>query len=188
MVNRLLPGIDPHPVWTDYAAGMEVLVDHLVSLGHRRICYLAGPADSASNTARLEGLARAEQTHPGVEIIRIECGSALDDGYATAEAALDTGTTATMAFNDLVALGLLARLAELSVHVPAQMSVTGVDDIDLARFATPSLTTARTPQLSLGKYAWQQLHAVIDQRDADPAPVTVPELVVRGSTGPPALR
>lgn len=186
VVNRLLPGIDEHPVWTDYAAGMEVLVDHLVGLGHRRICYLAGPTNSASNTSRLEGLARAEQTHPDLEIVRVECGSALDDGYAAAEAALDTGTTATMAFNDLVALGLLARLAELDVKVPAQMSVTGVDDIDLARFATPSLTTARTPQLRLGQYAWQQLHAVIDQREADPAPITIPALVVRGSTAPPA--
>ena len=186
VVNRLLPGIDEHPVWTDYAAGMEALVGHLVGLGHRRICYLAGPANSASNTARLEGLVRAEQDHPHLELIRLECGSALDDGYAAAEAALGSGATATMAFNDLVALGLLARLAELDVTVPAQMSVTGVDDIDLARFATPSLTTARTPQFRLGEYAWQQLHAVIEQRDADPAPLTVPELIVRGSTGPPA--
>jgi len=185
VVNRLLPGVDVHPIWTDYAAGAYALAEHLAELGHRRICYLAGPPNSASNAARLDGLEQAQDRYPDLEIIRIGCGSALGDGYREAERAVGTGATATMAFNDLAALGLLARLRELDVSVPDQMSVTGMDDIDLARFASPSLTTAHVPQFRLGEYAWQQLHAVIEDRDAEPAPLTRPALVVRGSTAPP---
>jgi LacI family transcriptional regulator len=92
--------------------------------------------------------------------------------------------TAVVAFNDLVAFGLLARLNEVGVAVPADLSVTGMDDIGLSRFAVPSLTTVRVPQKDLGELAWQRLHAAIAGTDVEADDVPELRLAVRASTGP----
>jgi LacI family transcriptional regulator len=97
-----------------------------------------------------------------------------------------------MAFNDLVAFGLLARLNETGVAVPGDISVTGFDGIELSRYATPSLTTASVSQFALGRRAWERLVLAMDpDHTAELEPETVePELVVRASSGPvpPARR
>ena len=90
----------------DWAAGMRDLLRHLTGLGHRRIAYLAGPRASASNTDRLRGLS---DPPAGVEILQIECGAHFNDGHTAAGGVLDAGVTAVMAFNDVVAVGLLGR-------------------------------------------------------------------------------
>ena len=71
--------------------------------------------------------------HGDVEVLDIAGGSQVEDGYRAAEDVLSSGATAVIAFNDLVALGLLARLRELGVDVPGEISVTGIDDIPLAQ-------------------------------------------------------
>jgi LacI family transcriptional regulator len=93
--------------------------------------------------------------------------------------------TAVVAYNDLVSFGLLAALNEAGVAVPADISVAGFDDIELARYATPALTTVAVPQADLGRHAWRELHAVIDDF-AHPAATTRfgARLQVRASTGP----
>ena len=168
----------------DYGRAVRILVDHLVGLGHRRLAFLSGPPASASNTARLRSLEVAEREIPGLEIVRLDCGWSIEDGYAAVERVLESHVTAVVAFNDLVAFGLLARLNEVGVAVPADLSVTGMDDIGLSRFAVPSLTTVRVPQKGLGELAWQRMHAAIAGSDVEADDVPELRLAVRASTGP----
>ncbi|MRG61191.1 LacI family DNA-binding transcriptional regulator [Agromyces sp. CFH 90414] len=186
VVNRAVDG-DAPVVGVDYARGIRDLVEHFASLGHRRLLYLAGPESSASNADRLRGVAEATAAHPGVEIRVAACGSRLDDGYAAADlvvSALREGVTGVLAFNDLVALGLLTRLRALGVDVPGAVSVSGFDDVPMAAFATPALTSLSVPRAELGAQVWSRLRALIAGEPAG-HPVTYrPRLEVRESTGP----
>ena len=184
LVNRDAGGAAPSLV-VDYEDAALQVVEHLVTLGHRRLVYLGGPVRSASDEMRRAGLARAREKHPDLEILDLPAGPDIQAGHAAAPAVLATRATAAVAFNDLVAFGLLAGLNEAGVAVPADVSVVGFDDIALSRYATPALTTVAVPQAELGRHAWRELHAVIDD-DAHPARSArfTPSLEVRGSTGP----
>jgi LacI family transcriptional regulator len=181
LVNRQGPTAS---VVVDYGRAVRIVVDHLVGLGHRRLAFLSGPVASASNRLRLRALEIAEREIPGLDLVRLACGWSIEDGYAAVERVLDAQVTAVVAFNDLVAFGLLARLNEVGVAVPADLSVTGMDDIGLARFAVPSLTTVRVPQKDLGELAWQRLLASIAGPVGTADDVPELRLAVRASTGP----
>lgn len=193
---ELLPKVDPvilvnrqgpegtSSIVVDFGRAIRTVVDHLVGLGHRRLAYLAGPPASASNDDRLRALAVAEREIPGLEIVRLACGSSIEDGYAAVERVLESHVTAAVAFNDLVAFGLLARLNEVGVAVPADVSVAGMDDIGLSRFAVPSLTTVRVPQQGLGELAWRRLYSEIAGQPAEIDGVPELRLALRASTGP----
>lgn len=189
LVNRTAPQGQAPSVSVDYVRGMRAVVEHLVSLGHTRVVYLAGPARSASNAWRLAGLAEARLVHPEVDLTVLECGPTVRDGHSVVEEVLATRATAVVAFNDLVAFGLLSRLNETGVAVPDDISIVGCDDIELARYATPSLTTLAIPQAELGRHAWHRLQDVISGA-ATTAEVTrfEPRLEVRASTGPVPAR
>jgi len=197
VINRHVPGLTVPSVRVDYGAGVRSMVDHLVALGHRELAYVAGPRSSASNALRVRALDDARERHPGLRVTTVPCGPTVDAGYRVADQVLATGATGVVAFNDLVAFGLLARLNEAGVAVPGDLSIGGFDDIELARYATPSLTTAAVPQADLGRRAWELLHArVLGTEQSRPgagegvALHVTPGLVVRGSTGPvpPARR
>jgi LacI family transcriptional regulator len=179
----------------DYAHGMGAIVDHLVDLGHRDLAYLAGPPTAASNRARLAGLDEAVRRHPFLRVRTIPAGTTIEDGYRVGDEVLESRATSALAFNDLVAFGLLARLNETGVAVPGDISVTGFDGIELSRYATPSLTTAGVSQFALGRRAWERLVMVMESErageQAEPEPEMIePELLVRASSGPvpPARR
>jgi LacI family transcriptional regulator len=199
LINRDVPGLDVPTVRVDYGAGVHSVVDHLVALGHRELAYAAGPRASASHALRARALEEARERHSSLRVTTVACGSTVDDGYRVADEVLASGATGVVAFNDLVAFGLLARLNETGVDVPGDISIAGFDDIELARYGTPSLTTAAVPQAELGRRAWGLLHQLVSDR-ADPpragraspseGPLVMPGLVVRSSTGPvpPARR
>ncbi|WP_217616351.1 LacI family DNA-binding transcriptional regulator [Cellulomonas sp. GbtcB1] len=169
LVNRTVPGSATPSVNVDYSPAMYGVVEHLVGLGHRAIAYLSGPESSPSNTARLDGLGRARLAFGDVRFFTLACGATVAEGYALAHAALATQATAVVAYNDQVAFGLLGHLHELGVDVPGTLSVVGFDDIELARYATPSLTTVHVPYDEIGARAWARLHARI-AGEAEPAP------------------
>jgi LacI family transcriptional regulator len=169
IVNRPVADAAIPQVAMDYRHAIGLVTDHLAGLGHRRILYLGGPIASASNSLRLSGLDDAEARHPAITIERRTVGSSLDDGWDVAPDMIATGATAVIAFNDLVAIGLLSRLPELGVAVPRDISVVGVDDIPFARFSRPQLTTVSVPQDELGTLAWEKLHgALIGALPGDP--------------------
>ncbi|MCU1528192.1 MAG: LacI family transcriptional regulator [Frondihabitans sp.] len=182
LINRENAGTTTPVLTADYEAGIRPLADHLYGLGHRRLAYLEGNPESASNRSRARGLEAFATAHPGVEVVTLACGTSFENGYDRAGEVARSGATGVLAFNDLVAMGLLSGLTELGVKVPDDISITGFDDIPFARYTTPPLTTASVPVVELGEQAWKRLVAVI--RSETPA-VDVnyqPRLEIRGST------
>ncbi|WP_418276001.1 DUF6807 family protein [Isoptericola jiangsuensis] len=196
LVNRHVSGLSVPTVRVDYADGVRGMIDHLVAFGHRDLVYVAGPPSSASDAERRAALAAARERFPGLRVSTVDCGSTVDEGYRSADAVLATGATGVVAFNDLVALGLLARLGEIGVAVPGDISVCGFDDVELARYSAPPLTTAAVPQAELGRRAWHLLHERMSREAAsmptleEPDDVVTPAVILRGSTGqvPPSRR
>ncbi len=195
-LSALLPGLSPvvvinraaqdaaPVVAADYGAALRELVEHLYGLGHRRIVFLAGLARSASHAARLAALEAARADHPDLDIVHVASGVGFDSGADAVDDVLAAGATAVLAFNDLVAMGLLSALADRGVRVPDDVSVAGFDDIPFACYTSPALTTAAVPADDLGSLAWRALHAQLTATTPEPLVTLAPRLVVRGSTGP----
>lgn len=172
-------------VLIDYHEGLIVLARHLISLGHRRIAYLAGPAYARANWERERGLAEVRDAESAVEIIDVPCGHSFEDGYNSWPALRDTGASAVIAYNDVVALGLLGRLSEEGVPVPGRLSVAGFDDIPFARYSSPSLTTMTAGLSGIGEQLWAVLRAEITAEPLREPIMFSPELAARGSTRAP---
>ncbi len=129
----------------------------LFESGHRRIGVIAGPAQLTTTTDRLAGLRRATREYgralPGRRIVYADFDR--DSGAAAAADLLDAAPdlTAIVALNDTIAIGALAMLRARGVEVPGRVSVTGFDDIPMARDVTPALTTVRLPLADMGARA-----------------------------------
>jgi DNA-binding LacI/PurR family transcriptional regulator len=179
LFNRRVEGLAS--LVTDSADGSRQIVEHLVALGHRSLAYLAGPA-TWSDGQRWNGLSEHAQA-AGVRIVR--CGPfdpTLEGGPAAADVGMATGATALVAFNDLLAIGVLRRLAERGISVPARVSVVGYDDIFGSDFCFPPLTTVAGPVDEAGRTL---VDVLLAQRQPTPT-ITLPtHLRVRVSTGPP---
>lgn len=187
VVNRPLPDADVPIVGVDYVRGIRDLVEHLRALGHRHLAYASGPASSASNAERLRGVDDALNTHADLRIDVVPGGSRLEDGYALAEgvlAAREAGATAVIAFNDLVALGLMTRLRQLGIDVPGDLSLAGFDDVPMASFATPALTSMSVPRSEIGAQVWARLRTLIAGGPIEHSVLYRPRLEARDSTGP----
>lgn len=183
-VNRNVRGVPS--VVIDTPAGMGLAVEHLMSLGHRHLAYAYGPDNSWPNRARWHALRAAGQRY-GLTVERagpFPRGRLF--GSAAADALHNTGATAYIAFNDLLAIGMLTRLRERGVQVPEEVSVVGCDDIFGADFCNPPLTTLTAPIEQAGRVAVSLLLAHLDasvppQRRAAVLPT---HLTIRESTGP----
>jgi LacI family transcriptional regulator len=185
LINRPMPQIAAPSLSVDYRSGIQALAAHLVGLGHRRLAYLEGPERSVSNRYRVEGLDAFTAAHPDVTIERMPGGFTSEDGELAAARVRDSGATAVLAFNDLVAIGLVGALLDAGVRVPEDVSVAGFDDIPFARYTTPPLTTASVPNSALGEEAWRRMHALLEGVAPAEDVVFQPELELRGSTGEP---
>ncbi|GAA4556384.1 LacI family DNA-binding transcriptional regulator [Pseudonocardia xishanensis] len=175
--NRPLAGLPG--VVTDIDAASAQVVRHLAERGHRRIAYLRGPDTSWADGERHRTLAAHAAEH-GLEFAATGHHPAvLDSGAPAAEAGLATGATALIAFNDLIAIGVLQHLERLGIDVPGRVAVVGADDVFGASFCHPPLTTVTSPAELAGR-------ALVDlvTGTAPDDPVLPSELVVRGSTGP----
>jgi LacI family transcriptional regulator len=184
LVNRRSPGVPA--VWMDMGGGIRQAVEHLYALGHRHCVYLAGPRPSWSNRQRQKALAAiADRLGMGTTIIG-PYDPSYDAGLRAADQALAEAPTAILAYNDLIALGVLARLADRGVAVPGDVSVIGFDDIHMARIASPPLTTVAAPTATVGAAA---VDLLLGPRGAPPngrqAREIKTELRIRSSTGPP---
>ncbi len=184
LINRSAHGTAPS-LTVDYRAGIESLLNHLYDLGHRRIVYAQGPAQSVSNQYRLQGLDDFAAAHTDLEVLRIPVGATSQHGFGAAEAVIRTEATAVLAFNDLVAIGLLGGLQEHGLSVPDDVSVAGFDDIPFARYIAPALTTASVPHEELGVQAWHRLRSLLKGEEPGHDMVFQPRLEVRASTAGP---
>jgi LacI family transcriptional regulator len=192
---RTNSAIDTFPaiVGDDYAA-LSLVVRHLVQLGHTRIAHVAGPLDISTGLYRRDGFVTAvtDQGLDSSDWAVYEAGSfRLEDGHAACAGLLDSGNgyTAIVAANDLLALGCIDAVREKGLSVPADVSVTGYDDIALVDRLDPALTTISLPYEEMGTVAGRLLLdlLVADDRavEAPTEPIRLaPTLVVRSSTGP----
>lgn len=183
LVNRIHRGLAA--VVADYESGTRQMVDHLRSLGHESIVFLGGPPGSWSGARRWIGLQKAAAA-ADIRVTRFGPYSpTLSGGPAAADAAIGSRTTAIVCHNDMLAIGVLRRLAERGVGVPSEISVIGFDNILGAEMCTPALTTLAERTEDAGARATQLLAQVAYQRIADPPVAVLPtELTIRASTGP----
>ena len=175
-----------HRVWLDQYGGARLAVEHLIGLGHREIRHVSGPPTAMDAAERIRGWSAALGEHglPAREPLAGDWspGSGYVHGRALAR---DTEMTAVFVANDQMAIGLMHALAEAGRSVPHDVSVVGFDDIPEAAYFSPPLTTVRQDFDALGRNAMAGVLAVLrDDERLMPAP-TMPELVVRASTGAP---
>ena len=181
LFNRKVGGL--RSVVTATRDGSRQIVEHLAALGHRSIAYLSGPPGMSTDNERWCGLAE-NSARLGVDIVRLgPFMPTLDQGSPAADVGLGSGATALVAFNDLLAIGVLQRLRRRNVDVPAGISVVGYDNNFRADFCHPSLTTVHSPVEQAGRTL---VDLVLDRIVSRPdTPIVIPtQLVVRESTGP----
>jgi LacI family transcriptional regulator len=183
VINRPAQAEAP-TISADYGAALIELIAHLRSLGHTRIAYIAGAVASASAEARQRAIATASATDDELDNFEIPAGVDFDSGAAAVDAVLATGATAALAFNDLVAMGLLSAATGRGIRVPEDLSIAGFDGIPFAAYTTPPLTTAAVPAAELGRRAWAAMHALLSAERPHSDEVLTPVLVPRASTGP----
>jgi len=175
-------------VGVDQVVGGSLATRHLLDLGHRTVHHLTGPADSKEARDRLQAW-RTELEAVGATVPEVLGGDwTPSSGYAAgrrlaARRRAGEELTAVFAANDQMALGVLAAFHEEGLSVPGDVSVVGFDDLPEAPYFTPPLTTVRQDFAELGRRGVELVLARLAGADAHEEPV-VPELVVRGSTGP----
>jgi LacI family transcriptional regulator len=185
LVNRRVGGVPSAVI--DQHEGTRTIVDHLAGLGHRSIAFLSGPEASWMAAQRWQALSMAAGTHD-LDAVRLGPFSpTIAGGTVAADAALESRVTAVVAHNDLLAMGVLRRFAELGTAVPNDVSVVGYDDTFGADFCPTPLTTLAGPVDEAASTAMEMLLEQIPEPDRTwrPQEVTLPSsLTVRHSTGP----
>jgi LacI family transcriptional regulator len=185
VVNRALVDSPAPVVVADYRSGFLELLEYNYSMGHRHLAYLAGSAESESNSSRLAGITDFRLQHTDARVDVIQGGVSFESGYRSADEVLQTGVSAVLAFNDLLALGLLGALRERGVDVPGELSLCGFDDIPFSAYTAPPLTTSNVPVAELGEEAWLRLFELLGGGTVSGDLALRPTIVLRGSVAAP---
>jgi len=172
----------------DSYGGARAMVKHLVALGHRTIAHVTGPIDNYDSHERERGYRdelAASLPHAPPIVVRGDFSEASGYEAGRALAAATPRPTAVFAANDVMAIGGLAAFAELGLVAPRDIAIAGFDDIPIAAYVRPALTTMRVPIVELGRDALDQLAAAIATPSTTRATTTWlrPQLVVRESCG-----
>lgn len=179
-INRRVAGLPA--VVMDVAQGARRAIAHLTGLGHRALALLTGPSGAWTNAALRRAATLAARAEGASLTVLGPNPPTESGGAARAEQIARAGVTGVLAYNDVMAIGLIDGLSALGVQVPRDVSVVGIDDIALGRLTRPKLTTVATPTARAGRIAVDLLLAP----DDDPGrQVTLDtDLVIRDSTGP----
>jgi len=187
-VNRNTTELRVASVSADAFRSMSDLCAYLCRLGHENLVYLSGPASSWQNGQRWAAVQDAGG-RSGVTVNWVPAGESIEDGYAATDAALSFKPTALLAFNDLLALGVMSRLNEIGLNIPVDISIAGTDDIPFARYVSPSLTTTTSPRSEVGLQAWSQLLALMAGTPLnEEVEMPIGKIIIRQSTGPAPSR
>jgi DNA-binding LacI/PurR family transcriptional regulator len=169
----------------DDARGTVEVMEHLISLGHRRFCEITGPLNWHSAQSRHQAYLRACEKY-GIEApMYIEGNWTTPGGYQATRRLLQQGQSfsALVAANDSMALGAYRALYEAGLSVPNDVSVVGFDDIPEAAYYMPALTTVRHSFIELGSMGFEYLMQLMDDPDtAVTQKVIAPKLILRDST------
>ncbi|WP_324649398.1 LacI family DNA-binding transcriptional regulator [Georgenia sp. H159] len=183
LVNRVVPGLPA--VAVDARQGMADLLTELAERGHRTVTYLDGPSRSWSGRTKRAGLEDAAARHDVELRVLGPYAPSYAAGRASAQDVIDDGASAVVAFDDLIAWGLLTRAQELGVRVPEDLSIAGFDDAIEEGMVRPALTTVSPQGASMGSVAAQMLMRVLGGEAQPAVEMLACEVLVRGSTAAP---
>jgi LacI family transcriptional regulator len=187
LINTHLPDATYPVLSIDNFGGASAMVKHLAEAGHKRVAFICGPEDNFDASERLRGYRTALAQHlPNAEPIELPGDFDESSGYEAGKRILASKQRpdAVFAANDMMALGCLYAFNEAGVKVPADIALAGFDDIPLARFVHPTLTTMRVSIAELGGLALTRLLQSIESEESQPSTLQtlVPELIVRESS------
>jgi len=197
-IGRFSPDMDG--VVPDYGRGCALLMEHLLQLGHRRIAFVFGsvaadasPSRMGSGRGRLAAYRAAvcEHSLDDDEGLLQRCGPTPEDACeATARLlSLPVHPTAIVALNDFLTIGVYKTVLDAGLRIPEDVSVAGFDDIPMARYLSPPLTTVRAQAERLGEKAYELFHQRLEDADSPLQHILLPtSLVIRESTGPAPRR
>jgi LacI family transcriptional regulator/LacI family repressor for deo operon, udp, cdd, tsx, nupC, and nupG len=175
-------------VSVDDAESAFLAVSYLASLGHRRIGYVGVGNRPKSNTYRLRGYKEALEAAQISFDPRLVYASELDEHLARGKASLnqllEAQATAIFCYNDMTAIGVMAACRENNIRIPRDLSIVGFDDIEIAQYAAPPLTTIHQPRQLLGQRAMEIIHKLLNGEVVS-SEIIKGELVVRETTSRP---
>jgi LacI family transcriptional regulator len=182
LINRDSLGVPR--VLIDTGSGIDEAVEHLAALGHKRLVYVSGPAASWSNQQRRLYIRKAAARRKLIVEPVAAKRATFEDGKGVTRAVLKTKATAAITFDDFLAQGLLAGMAEEGVTVPRDFSVIGCDDV-LGAVTYPPLTSISSPCSEAGRMAMEMLLSILQSgKMMDLRCVLDTHLVVRATTAP----
>jgi LacI family transcriptional regulator len=186
LLNRAVDEVSS--VLPDVEKGVDQLMDHLIGLGHRAVAYLSGPPTSWISRQRWERVL-SRSLDAGVAAVEIGPNSpTIEGGAETLPRVRAARSTAVIAFNDLMAIGLMRAASETGLQIPHQLSVAGFDDIFGSDFIQPTLTTVRSDLEMAGQRAVERLLARLGEGRQEEVPDDLLDttLIVRRSTSAPS--
>lgn len=188
-VDAAPPGETSSTLVVDYYRGIHQGVQHLAELGHRKLGFISGPMLQRSCQLRKTAFLRSvmEMAMPLPEAWLVEGNHTLEGGMSAMERILRCKElpTAVMCSNDMTAIGALRVLAKAGLRVPEDISVIGFDDVHLAEFVYPPLTTVRMSRIDLARAAFAALRSHVEQANPKKEWPVATSLTVRQSTGRP---
>lgn len=190
MVHRRFDEASGVYIGSDDNKGIGLLVEHLLSLGHRKIAYLSDTEQTYSGRQRKSAFLETMARHgiPVPDSYVVCCGNRLDDGYDAAMQLLENEAppTAIVAYNDMRAIGAINAALSKGVSIPEELSIVGYDDIWMAGQMHPPLTTVRVAIRDLGYKAANELIRLIKSPEEERSKdiITDVSLIVRRSAGP----
>ena len=180
LINREIEGIPS--VVIDYRTGTRQAVEHLAALGHRRIAYVEGPSASWSNGHRRESYLEAMDDLGYDATVIGPYAPRFEGGLQAADIAVARGMTAVVAYNDLMAFGIISRLESRGVPTPTSMSVVGSDDVPAAAIWSPALTSVNGFTADAGRAAVQVLIRSLQGKVQPSSNRILSQLTIRAST------
>lgn len=194
LVNRVVDDRAFPSVATDDVRGISLAMSHLTGLGHRRLGHVAGPQEFSTGAGRYRGFLlglHAAGLDANAASVAIAQAFTVDEGRRCCHQLLGQRPpiTAVMAANDMLALGCYQAIAEAGKTCPRDISVVGFNDMPFIDQLSPPLTSVRFPHRQVGVEAAElMLEQIADRGRPAKALLVPPELVVRGSSGPPPTR
>ncbi|WP_455853372.1 LacI family DNA-binding transcriptional regulator [Pantoea endophytica] len=188
VINRRLRQHDSYCIYSDQQHSSSAAVEQLIALGHREIAFITGSLDSPTGRERLAGYHAALTKH-GIAVedaLVVEGKWQAHNGMTAVEQLLKQGRnfTALVASNDDMAVGALKALAAAQIAVPAQVAVIGFDDIPLAPFTIPALSSVKMPVTEMIQETIERLISMLDGGEMRNDKTFAGELIMRESVGP----
>ena len=185
VIGRNIVDLSPNCIYLDNEYGGYIATQFLIDSGHSKIAHISGPLQLPDSRARLQGYRQAisDANLPYDERLVYEGGFLEASGQTAVERLLkrDLDFTAIFIANDQMAAGALKALQLNNVSVPDEISLIGYDDIIIARYLSPTLTTVKQPLLEMGKAAARVAIAQIENREEEVRCKFEPSLVKRHS-------